>query len=142
MNGNNQEFEAQTESEGPLASMRKYLCEFDPDTGPTSTGPTQNLHGSWTTYVQAFEDLCQVQNIPESNRKPLFLLLGGMKLRVRLNQLTAGSNPNINEVYEVSCHFVFLTNLINFFVYKDVQKFCHSLENEEKFCKQRLKLFS
>ena len=76
---------------GPLASMREYLCEFDPDTGPVASPPSSQLHSAWTTYVQAFEDLCQVQNIPENNKKPLFLLLGGMKLRERVNQLTAGN---------------------------------------------------
>eukprot|EP00093_Oithona_nana_P010067 10067.XXX_579143_580466_1 [CDS] Oithona nana genome sequencing. len=90
---------------GPLASMREYLCEFDPDTGPVASPPSSQLHSAWTTYVQAFEDLCQVQNIPENNKKPLFLLLGGMKLRERVNQLTAGSNPSINEIFEAMANY-------------------------------------
>lgn len=90
---------------GPLASMRQYLCEFDPDTGPVASPPSSQLHSAWTTYVQAFEDLCQVQNIAENNKKPLFLLLGGMKLRERVNQLTAGSNPSINEIFEAMANY-------------------------------------
>ena len=97
---------------GPLASMREYLCEFDPDTGPVASPPSSQLHSAWTTYVQAFEDLCQVQNIPENNKKPLFLLLGGMKLRERVNQLTAGNY--LHQFSKQIFPFVFLVVLKGF----------------------------
>ena len=45
---------------GPLATMRQYLSEFDPDTGPVNSPPASQLHSAWMTYVTAFEDLCQV----------------------------------------------------------------------------------
>ena len=66
---------------GPLSSMRQYLCEFDPDTGPISSAPASQLHSAWMTYVTAFEDLCQVQNVPDVHKKPLFLLLGGTSFK-------------------------------------------------------------
>jgi len=102
MNGSNEDM---GEAEGPLASMRHYLCEFDPDSGPVGGGAASQLHTAWMTYVQAFEDLCQVQNVAEANRQPLFLLLGGMKLRDRVNQLTAGSQPNLNEIFEAMANY-------------------------------------
>merc|ERR1712223_334273 len=93
------------EADGPLASMRHYLREFDPDSGPVGGGAASQLHTAWMTYVQAFEDLCQVQNVAEANRQPLFLLLGGMKLRDRVNQLTAGTQPNLNEIFEAMANY-------------------------------------
>ena len=82
MNGSKEDL---GEADGPLASMRHYLCEFDPDSGPVGGGAASQLHTAWMTYVQAFEDLCQVQNVSEANRQPLFLLLGGMKLKVEFH---------------------------------------------------------
>ena len=73
--------EVMPDGSGPLSSMRQYLCEFDPDTGPISSPPASQLHSAWMTYVTAFEDLCQVQNVPDVHKKPLFLLLGGTSLK-------------------------------------------------------------
>ncbi len=102
----NSENVAAAAASGPLTEMRTYLSEFDPDSGPVNSGSSvTQLHSAWMTYVQAFEDLCQVQNVPELNRKPLFLLLAGMKLRERVNQLTSGTNPSLNEIFEAMANY-------------------------------------
>jgi hypothetical protein len=100
-NGNN-DLEA---GGGPLDTMRQYLSEFDPDTGPVDSPPTSQLLVAWTTYVQTFDDLCQVQKIPEVDRKPLLLLLGGMRLRDRVSQLATNSNPDLGEVLEALANY-------------------------------------
>ena len=38
------------EADGPLASMRHYLCEFDPDSGPVGGGAASQLHAAWMTH--------------------------------------------------------------------------------------------
>ena len=98
----------QNNDSGPLTiALRQYVCEFDPDSGPVDSAPCPQLSEAWNSYVQAFEDLCQVQNIPENDRKPLFLLLAGMKFRSRLDQIMSGSDqrPNLPEIFEAMANY-------------------------------------
>ena len=105
MNGQDQ----QSQSAGGLltVALRQYICEFDPDSGPVDSAPCSNLSESWNTYVQAFEDMCQVQNVAESDKKPLFLLLAGMKFRGRLDQMMSGSSqsPTLPEIFEAMANY-------------------------------------
>ena len=88
-------------------ALRQYICEFDPDSGPVDSAPCSNLSESWNTYVQAFEDMCQVQNVADSDKKPLFLLLAGMKFRGRLDQMMSGSSqsPTLPEIFEAMANY-------------------------------------
>ncbi len=63
-----------------LTTMRQYLGEFDPDSGPvdsSGSGQQVQLIVAWKTYLQTFDDLCQVRKIANADKKPLLLLLGG-----------------------------------------------------------------
>ena len=85
-----------------LVVAKQYLSEFDPDFGPIGSGPCMNLFNAWKAYFQAFEDMCQVQNVSEENEKALFLLLAGMKFRGRLNEIMSGSeNAAPNDLSEI-----------------------------------------
>ena len=84
-----------------LVVAKQYLSEFDPDSGPIGSGPCLNLFKAWKDYFQAFEDMCQVQNVPEQNEKSLFLLLAGMKFRARLNEILSGSENAPNDLSEI-----------------------------------------
>ena len=84
-----------------LVVAKQYLSEFDPDSGPIGSGPCLNLFNAWKDYFQAFEDMCQVQNVPEENEKSLFLLLAGLKFRARLNEILSGSENAPNDLSEI-----------------------------------------
>ena len=87
--------------------MKSISGEFDPDSGPVDSAPCAQLSEAWNTYVQAFDDLCQVQNVGENDRKPLFLLLAGMKFRTRLDQIMSGSGniPSLPEIFEAMANY-------------------------------------
>ena len=87
--------------------VKSISGEFDPDSGPVDSAPCAQLSEAWNTYVQAFDDLCQVQNVGENDRKPLFLLLAGMKFRTRLDQIMSGSGniPSLPEIFEAMANY-------------------------------------
>ena len=89
-NGRAKKRKAESElSDSKLTIMRSCLPEFDPEFGPQhdphGTSVEPDLQRAWETYLETFQDLCQVESVVlDEAKKKMLLLLMGYKMRVQL----------------------------------------------------------